>query len=210
MADYILFGSNVNGSLNLWSRTRKASTYSDIRRGADRADRRKTVLVDKRAALMVGKDRESPAFPTSTAGCCGLGGPGGQLCMRQHSSWCFTCGAKGIRTPPLTRQNTGSLADSLRLVPIVPTRYLGFCSRVLTASRGRGDEARHAALYHRVEPDVRGDAVPDVPHSVFRDGRNLKVSWMRCGWSRWLRKQCHAVPPRREQLELATCAPALR
>jgi hypothetical protein len=33
-------------------------------------------------------------------------------------SWCFSGGAKGIRNPPLTRQNAGSLAVSLSLIPI--------------------------------------------------------------------------------------------
>ena len=38
-----------------------------------------------------------------------------------------------------------------------------------------GNKSGHAGLHHRVEPDVRGDAVPNLPHGVFRQGRNVKA-----------------------------------
>src|SRR5271165_7179818 len=50
-------------------------------------------------------------------------------------------------------------------------------------SRGSGNKARHASLHHCVEPDVRRDALPHLPHGVFRQARNLKVllDTPRCG-----------------------------
>src|SRR5271165_2298825 len=43
------------------------------------------------------------------------------------------------------------------------------------SSTGSGNKARHAGPHHRVEPDVRLDALPNLPHGVFRQGRYLKV-----------------------------------
>ena len=36
------------------------------------------------------------------------------------------------------------------------------------SSPGPGNKARHAGLHHGVEPDARRDAVPNLPHGVFR------------------------------------------
>ena len=38
-----------------------------------------------------------------------------------------------------------------------------------------GNKARHTGRHHSVEPDVRCYIVPNLPHGVFRQGRNLKV-----------------------------------
>jgi hypothetical protein len=44
-----------------------------------------------------------------------------------------------------------------------------------SGSPGPGNKARHAGLHHGVEPDARRDAVPNLPHGVFRQGRKLEV-----------------------------------
>ena len=38
-----------------------------------------------------------------------------------------------------------------------------------------GNKARHTGRHHSVEPDVRRYTVTNLPHGVFRQGRNLKV-----------------------------------
>ena len=38
-----------------------------------------------------------------------------------------------------------------------------------------GNKAGHARLHHRVAPDVRRDAMANLPHGVFRQGRNVKL-----------------------------------
>ena len=35
---------------------------------------------------------------------------------------------------------------------------------------GPGNESRHACLHHRVEPDIRSDALPNLPHGIFGKG----------------------------------------
>src|ERR1700732_1166454 len=41
--------------------------------------------------------------------------------------------------------------------------------------RRPGNKSWYARLHHCVEPDVRGDAIPNLSHGVFRQGRNVKV-----------------------------------
>src|SRR5208283_2146866 len=51
------------------------------------------------------------------------------------------------------------------------------------SSTGSGNKARHAGPNHRVEPEIRLDALPNLPHGVFRQSRHLKVllDIARCG-----------------------------
>src|SRR5208282_1761260 len=71
------------------------------------------------------------------------------LPMRKRASWSVS---------------TGISARSSRRGPHTPAKSLR-----------SGNKAGHAGPHHRVEPDVRRDALPHLPHGVFRQGRYLKV-----------------------------------
>ena len=78
------------------------------------------------------------------------------------------------------RTELGADAESAQpLSPANGTRRLPLSPRgsapLQFSSPGPGNKSGHAGLHHRVEPDVRGDAVPNFPHGVFRQGRNVKV-----------------------------------
>ena len=76
----------------------------------------------------------------------------------------------------------------------------------LVSSTGSGNKARHTGLHHGVEPDVRLDALPNLPHGVFGQGRNLEVL-LDIGEvsSMWSGKRCRVVRPRPAQPEQASC-----
>jgi hypothetical protein len=42
-------------------------------------------------------------------------------------------------------------------------------------SRWTGNKAGNAGLYHRIEPDAGGNAVPDLLHGLVRQGRNIEI-----------------------------------
>src|SRR5208283_3785309 len=72
---------------------------------------------------------------------------------------------------PLVEKLPGNLASSkfARQLTTNTTKVVEF------RSTGPGNKAWHAGPHHSVEPDVRRYAVPNLPHGVFRQGRNLKV-----------------------------------
>ena len=76
-----------------------------------------------------------------------------------------------------------------------------------SARLGPRNKARHAGPHHSVEAHVRRDAVPDLLHGVFRQGRNVEVLLDAAeAWSRWSGKRCRAGRPRPARLERASCA----
>src|SRR5208283_1357266 len=72
---------------------------------------------------------------------------------------------------PLVEKLPGNLASSkfARQLTTNTTKVVEF------SSTGPGNKARHAGPHHGVEPDVGRNAVPNLPHGVFRQARNLKV-----------------------------------